>query len=158
MNQALRRSPLALAAALLLPAAQAAEWTALPDARLDQLRGGFSVGAGLMVSFGIMRSVTVNGVTTQAGFEIAHLGSITAAQAEQLARQATALNLTRVGPGNVFDAALVPGTPAIVIQNTLDNQHIQSSTRIDAVSNGMSLLKGMRLLDTLNQAPGAAAR
>jgi hypothetical protein len=98
-----------------------------------------------------------SGGTTSCG-KCPDLGSITSAQAEHLARQAAALGITQVGPGNSYQAGAGPGVPALVIQNTLNDQHIQSRTEINAASNGMSLLKGMNLMETLNSAVGAATR
>lgn len=135
------------------------EWLALSDSKLDSMRGGYSVQPGLMVSFGIMRTVHINGVlTSSSGFQVGELRSLTAAQAEQLGRQTAALSLVQSGNGNSFATGLQPGSPAIVIQNTLNNQKIQSTTEINAVSNGMSILKGMNLNQTLNDALGAALR
>ncbi|MBY4896792.1 flagellin [Cupriavidus sp. AU9028] len=51
------------------------------------------------------------------------------------------LNLVQNGPGNRFDAASLAGTPATVIQNTLNNQSIQSLLTIDA---GVNTLQAFR--------------
>ena len=138
---------------------ESSEWLAIADSKLDNMRGGFSALPGVMVSFGILRTVHVNGVlTSQSGFQIADLRSISVAQAEQLSKQTGAMTLVQTGAGNLFDSGLKPGAPAIVIQNTLSNQKIQSLTEINATSNGMSLLKGLNTERTLSDALGAAAR
>ena len=140
-------------------AGESSEWLAIADSKLDSMRGGFSALPGVMVSFGILRTVHINGVlTSQSGFQIADLRSISVAQAEQLSKQTGAMSLVQTGAGNSFDSGLKPGAPAIVIQHTVSNQKIQSLTEINAASNGMSLLKGLNTERTLSDALGAAAR
>ena len=46
----------------------------------------------------------------------------------------------------------------MVVQNTLNVQTVQSVTEINAVSTGQSILKGINLNQTLNDALGAARR
>ena len=138
---------------------EGADWLALSDSKLDAMRGGFSVLPGIMVSFGILRTVHINGALVgSSGFQIADLRSISTGEAEQLARQTTAVSLVQTGPGNSFETVLRPGVPAIVIQNTLNNQKIQSITEINAASNGMSLMKSLNTAQTLSDALGAAAQ
>lgn len=138
--------------------ADGSEWLAASDSLLDAMRGGFLV-PGVMVSFGITRTVHINGMLASSfSFQVGDLGSINATQAAQLAQQTSAVSVVQNGPGNTFAAVLPAGSPAVVIQNTLSNQKIQSVTQIDVVSNGMSLLKNLNLNQTLSDALGAAAR
>ncbi len=51
------------------------------------------------------------------------------------------LNLVQNGPGNSFHPGALAGTPATVIQNTLNNQSIQSLLTIDA---GVNTLQAFR--------------
>ncbi|MBO4122370.1 flagellin [Cupriavidus gilardii] len=51
------------------------------------------------------------------------------------------LNLIQNGPGNSFNAGTLAGTPATVIQNSLNNQSIQSLLTIDA---GVNTLQAFR--------------
>ncbi|ALD92226.1 flagellin [Cupriavidus gilardii CR3] len=51
------------------------------------------------------------------------------------------LNLIQNGPGNSFNAGALAGTPATVIQNSLNNQSIQSLLTIDA---GVNTLQAFR--------------
>jgi hypothetical protein len=133
------------------------EWLAAADSQLETMRGGFSVGDGVMVSFGIVRTVRINDMlASSSGFQVGELRSMSAAQAEQLAKQTTSLSLVQSGAGNTFASGLAPGSPAIVIQNTLNDQRIQSLTQIDAVSNGMSILKGINLNQALSDALNAS--
>ena len=135
------------------------DWLAMSDGQLDEMRGGFSVQPGVMVSFGIMRTVQINGVlVSSSGFQIADLRSITAAQAEHLGKQTAAVSLIQNGAGNTFTTPFQAGIPAVVVQNTLNDQTIQSVTEINAASNGLSILKGINLNQTLNDALGAARR
>ena len=143
------------------PAQGATQWLALSDSKLDSMRGGFSAMPGVMVSFGITRTVLVNGVLAgSSGFQIADLRSISTAQAEQLARQTASINLVHIGAGNIGTPSGQPGIAGVawsplVIQNTLNDQKIQSTTEINAATNGLSILKTLNLNQTLNDALGA---
>ena len=135
------------------------DWLAMSDSQLDEMRGGFSVQPGVMVSFGIMRTVQRNGVlVSSSGFQITDLRSITGAQAERLSKQTAGVSLVHNGAGNTFTTPFQAGIPAVVVQNTLNVQPIQSVTEINAVSSGQSILKGINLNQTLNDALGAARR
>lgn len=169
-------------------------WLALSDHQLEQERGGFTDRSGLSVSFGIARSVTVNGFTTNFSFRLPDLGQLLAQtqaprqtsgrgngpvqvqsalgspQSPALIPQSPSADLPpqmmvdsmalpRViqhGPGNVLEAALPASSPALVVQNTLNNQAIQVVTQIDISTNGLSRLQGLNLLQTLTEAIGAA--
>lgn len=178
-------------------------WLAASNKTLNGMRGGFDFGAGLLVSFGVARSISVNGsmvVTTS--FTIPNLSMITPQQAAFVNQQLGALNLIQNGPGNTVQptatstplsspsfagsptpttvaassSPVVAGSPApspttitlgtatlstapingaalgTFIQNTLNNQNIQNQTVINASTNGLSMLKGMNFLNTLNSA------
>jgi len=177
-------TPLRLALALLLalaaatagaqpgnkaPAAPRATWMTVGDATLESMRGGFDLGGGLMVSFGISRAITVNGVLLAATtFNIPDVARITAVQAAALERQMNSTSLVQVGPNNsVVAASSVAGTAAgaaaapapaslpaaaTVVQNTLDNQLIQTRTLIDTTTNAMSLAKSINAAGALRDA------
>ena len=67
---------------------QGSLWLAASDRTLDQLRGGFDLGTGLLVSFGISRAVFINGqLITSTLFQIGDLSKLTAAQAVALSQQ-----------------------------------------------------------------------
>ena len=99
----------AIAARAIVKPAQGGEvWLAASNKTLDGMRGGFDIGAGLMVSFGVVRSIAINGnllVTTS--FNIADLSKITPVQATFINQQVGALNLIQNGPGNTVQ----PSTP-----------------------------------------------
>lgn len=126
-------------------------WMAVSDDTLDSQRGGFDLGAGLLVSFGITRSVYINGeLATQTTLNFGQLDKITAGQAMELSRQLSALNLVQNGPGNTVEGPL-GGMGGTVIQNTLSNQRITNQTVITTETNGMSLLKELNTAATLNE-------
>ncbi|MDM0044196.1 hypothetical protein QTH91_06855 [Variovorax dokdonensis] len=149
-----------LAAAAAWPALIEAEplvrhqeiWMAVSDRSLDSQRGGFDLGAGLLVSFGITRAAFVNGeLVAQTQLNFGQLDKITPMQAAELSRQMSALNLVQNGPGNSAPDTLGPmgGT---VIQNTLNNQNIANHTVINANTNGMSLMKDLNTATTITDA------
>lgn len=157
-----RRLTVGLCAFLLVSASQAQKhmlqppedsmWLAASDRALDQLRGGFDLGAGFMVSFGISRAVYINDqLITTMSFQLGDITKITPAQAAALGQQFTAqAQLAPNGPGNTVQ----PGSPAVpppaseapppasvvsplatVIQNALNNQTLRMQTVIQANTN-----------------------
>lgn len=142
------------------PPEDAPVWLAASDHQLAQQRGGFSLGQGLMVSFGVSRAVYVNGqLVTATSFQVNDLTRLSPAQAALLARQIPAqAQLVQNGPGNQLapDAALAPFTT--YIQNTLNDQTIRSQTVIQASTNGLAMIKNLNLQTTLNDALGNAIR
>ena len=143
---------LASAAALADPLKRTNEtWMAVSDDELESQRGGFDIGAGLLVSFGITRAVFINGeLATQTTLNFGQLDKITAGQAAELGRQLSALNLVQNGPGNTVEGPL-SGVGGTVVQNTLSNQRIANHTVINVGTNGMSLLKELNTAATLNE-------
>ena len=122
------------------------------NAQLDAMRGGFDSGNGLLASFGIDRVVYVNGsLATHTSVSVPDIGHMTAAQAHALAAVDGVLTVVQGGQGNT--AALAPsGAAATVIQNSLDGQHIQSLTTIDASVDHLDQFRSARLGDTLQGA------
>jgi hypothetical protein len=142
-----------LGLALCLPARADAVWEAVGDRTLDGLRGGFDVGGGLLVSFGITRAVYINGdLVTQTTLNFGRISELTPVQAAQLSQQMTALNLVQTGPGNSVDPGVLSTGAGTIIQNTLNNQHIVNQTVIDARSNAMGMIKNLNIQNTLNDA------
>jgi len=135
-------------------------WTASPDDQLAQMRGGFALTGELMVSFGIVRTVLVDGqVVSQTALHIPDLRSITAEQAQQLGRQSAGLGLVQSGPGNTFEPPRVAALPGLVIQNTQNNRQLQAITEITATANSMRMLQGINFNQALSDAlKGAVGR
>ena len=129
-------------------------WETVSDHTLDSLRGGFDLGSGLMVSFGITRSVYINGeLSAQTSLNFGQLAGLNAAQAALLGRQLGALNLVvQNGPGNSIAPDATGAAFATIIQNSLNNQHIVQQTVINASSNALGLIKNMNTQATVNDA------
>ncbi|WAC64079.1 hypothetical protein OVA13_04665 [Pseudoxanthomonas sp. SL93] len=160
-----------IAAAMLLPAGAqgqgsgsdsaprgglGAEWQPVDPARLAQMRGGFQLPSGMMLSFGIERVVYVNGeLTARIAVQIPDVRSITDQQAQSLAEFNRGV-VVQVGEGNRFDPAGIAG--GVVIQNTLDNQDINTATRVnvgvDTLGTFQDLNANGALTDALIRAPG----
>jgi Na+-translocating ferredoxin:NAD+ oxidoreductase RnfE subunit len=159
----MRAAPV-LAILLCLAAGRAAAdstlWTAVEDSTLDAMRGGFDFGNGLTVSFGIERAVYINGaLVTSTTLNVGDLARVTPEHAALVNRQAAAMNLVQNGPGNL--TTLSSGDlarPGTVIQNTLNNQQIQSQTIINATSNSLGLMKTLNTLTSLREALGNSVR
>ena len=144
----------------LAPPAEDSLWLAASNHTLANLRGGFDVGAGLMVSFGISRALYINGqLVSSTSFQVGDITKLTSAQAERLSQQVSPqAQVVQNGPGNMVDAnaAIVP--LAIYLQNTLNNQTIRNQTVIQATTSGLSQVKSMNLQATVNDAINNAIR
>lgn len=129
-------------------------WLAASNHTLDRQRGGFSLGQGLTVSFGISRAVYINGqLVTSTAFQINDLTRLSPAQAAALAQHIPAqAQLVQNGPGNTVEPGALAAPLAIYIQNTLNDQTLRSQTVIQASSNGLAMIKNLNLYTTLNDA------
>lgn len=163
--------PIALLCALLMAGASQAQdltpqpeedtlWLAASDRTLDQFRGGFDLGAGLVVSFGISRAVYVNGqLVTSTSFQVGDITRLTSTQASALNQQiASQTQVVKNGPGNSVDPGAVMIPLATYIQNTLNNQTIRNQTAIQATTNGLGIMKSLNLQTTLNDSITNALR
>lgn len=131
------------------------EWVPLPGERLQQLRGGFDLPSGLVVSFGIERVAYVGGeLVANASLNVPDLARMTPQQAQQLQRFARPL-LIQIGAGNRFGTgnALGAGT---IIQNTLDGQRVQSLTTVDVGVGSLGMFQDLNSFSALHEALIAA--
>ena len=132
------------------------EWQPVDPGRLAQMRGGFQMPSGMMLSFGIERVVLVNGeLTARIAVQIPDVARITPEQAQALADFNRGL-VVQIGEGNRFDPAQAAG--GLVIQNTLDDQDIRTLTRIDVGVDTLGAYQSLNasgaLTDALIRAPG----
>jgi hypothetical protein len=132
-----------------------ADWVPVSQETLDGMRGGFDVGNGLMASFGINRAVYVNGnLVTQTSFNVPDIAHMTATQASAMASALNAMSITQIGPNNAFDPSSLGLTSAgTVVQNTLDNQKIQTITTLNTSVNSLNAFRAANFQDALQQAP-----
>jgi hypothetical protein len=130
------------------------ELVALSQEKLDEVRGGFVTDGGLKISFGIERAVYLNGdLVTTTSLNIADLSKISGGQAQVTGDRAAVLALVQSGSRNVFMPGNVSASSAgMVIQSTLDNQKINTITRIDAVVNSSSILRSINLQSSMRSA------
>jgi hypothetical protein len=130
------------------------EWAAVSDEELGQARGGFDIGAGLNVSFGIVRTVTINGdLVNRTSFDLPDMSKITAEQAKIVSAAIAESGIVQNGSGNFVGAGarsqLAAGT---VIQNSLNDQQIQTLTIINAGVNSLGILKAINTQTALRDA------
>ena len=131
------------------------QWlAAVSDTNLEQMRGGFDTGSGLLVSFGIQRAVYINGnLVTTTSFNIPDVSKVTSTEAAMLGSTIGTTNVVQNGPGNTIQpGALSQAVAATVIQNSLNNQNIQNLTIIDTTTNSLGMLKSMNSQSTLRDA------
>ena len=140
------------------PAWASPDLVAVNENRLDNMRGGFDMGSGLVVSFGITREAFVNGtLVTSTSFNIPNIAQMTSQQAQMLAN-ANAGALVQNGLNNTVQPGGLPGLTGAVIQNTLSNQQIQALTTINTTVNSLAAFKSLNLGQTLNGALLSAVR
>lgn len=134
-------------------------WTPVPDSALEDVRGGFDLGGGMVVSLGVERLVSINGSTVASSqFSIADLSRITASEA-QLAREAVPqFAIVQNGAGNsaLPPAAGVQAMSALLIQNTMNDQAIRSQTTINASVSSQALLTAMNFEGSMRAALAGA--
>lgn len=120
----------------------------LDPAGLDALRGGYALPDGLVIGFGLERTVAVNGqtVVTQR-VDIPDLARITDAQARQLADLANGRTVQVGG-----STTITPGVGTLVIQNALDGQQIQAMTSLHTTVNTLRLLQDLNFSRSLGDA------
>lgn len=129
-------------------------WIPVDLGVLENLRGGFEVGGGLTVSFGFLRSVSINGeLVTSTQFNLPDVSRISAEQASAVSAAMAEARLVQVGAGNSVDAgAMANLSGATVVQNSLNDQLIQTTTVINTGVNSQSLFKAVNLQSVLNDA------
>lgn len=137
-----------------LGAFHANEWTPVSDQALDDLRGGYDVGQALTVSFGIIRSVTINGdLVTQTSFNLPDITKINAEQARVASLAIAETGVIQNGVGNILTDGVRTALPtSTVIQNTLNDQTIETLTIINAGVNSLGLLKFINTQNTVKDA------
>ena len=134
--------------------AEAPAWLTVSNKRLDKMRGGFDLGLGLMVSFGISRATYVNQeLVTSMTLQLGDLSKLTAVQAQHLSRQ---INLQpqviQNGSGNVVEAGVMSLPLGTYLQNTLNNQVLRTQTVIDITTNGLGMLKNSNFQTMMQEA------
>ena len=133
---------------------RADEWVAVSEQQLDSQRGGFDVGSGLAVSFGIIRTVMVNGdVVSKTSFNLPDVTQISPEQARIASAAIADSGLVQIGPNNFVAAGVRSdlGTGTL-IQNSLNDQHIKTLTIINTGVNSLGLLKALNTQTVLNDA------
>ena len=124
-------------------------------ARLDEVRGGFDLGGGLVASLGIQELAYINGnLVTSTNINIPNIGQITAQQATALASALSTANLVRNGPNNSAASSSLTQNAglATVIQNSLNNQSISTLTTLNISVNTLEVLHELNLQSTLQGA------
>ncbi|SFS03960.1 hypothetical protein SAMN05216570_1774 [Dyella sp. OK004] len=132
-------------------ASEVAQWSPVSAGRLDDMRGGFDLGNGLVASLGIDRAVYINGaLVTSTKIDIPDIAHITTAQASALASATGATTVVQNGPGNSFDPSAFSHTvAATVVQNTLNNQNISTVTTMSISVNNLTMFRGLNLQQSL---------
>jgi len=123
---------------------------------LASIRGGFDLGDGLEVSFGIQRAVYVDGnLVTYLNVSIPDIAHITAQQATSLAEALGTIDV-QVGSGNTFTPSTTQGGAASVAQNVTQTvtQALAQGASGSAVGNVGSASAGSA---SSTQASGAGA-
>lgn len=120
---------------------------------LDATRGGFVTPAGLTVSLGIERLVLLNGeVVARSNVQIADIARLDAAQAQQTRAALSSVNLLQNGADNMNAAPMSTPLGGTVVQNSLNNQHIDTRTVINSSVNSIGMLTTLNFQGTIGNA------
>lgn len=122
---------------------------------LDEIRGGFELqGSGLKFSIGIERAVFINGNLVASTVLVPKdlqqaTGGGSVASAQPVGATG-ALGIIQNGTGNnISTQQISPNLAGTVIQNTLNDQKIQSVTTINASVNSLQTLRTMSVHNTI---------
>jgi hypothetical protein len=111
------------------------DWIAVDDSQLEQARGGFDAGNGMLVSLGVERLVSINGtVVASTHFSIPDMTQLSAAEAQRASDTLA----------------------AVLVQNSLNDQAIRSQTTIDTTVANLALLKAVNFESSLREALNSA--
>jgi hypothetical protein len=135
-----------------------ADWPPVSDSRLDQARGGFDAGNGLLLSLGVERLVSINGnLVASSNFSIADVTKMSAAEARMASDALSAVTVVQNGAGNMLQPDLaLQGMGGLLIQNSLNDQMIRSQTTISTTVNSLSMLKNLNFEGSLRDALSSA--
>jgi hypothetical protein len=126
------------------------------DGRLDKLRGGFVGPGGLNLTFGIERVVYVNGVLqSTTALRVEDLGRLHGGSAGTVAvlPPGSTVAVIQNGGGNAVAANALPAsTLGTEVQNSLNNQNLQTVTTINATVNSLQSLQGLRMQHSMQEA------
>ena len=127
---------------------------ALDTASLDEIRGGFEMaGSGLKFSIGIERAVYINGNLTANNVlnpkDIQSIAGGTSVAGAAPTVPSTGALIVQNGAGNSVASQISQNSAATVIQNTLNDQKIQSVTTISATVNSMQMARAISLQNAI---------
>ena len=139
-----------LLSALAPAVASQEDWEPVSTEVLEETRGGFTTPAGLEVSLGIQRIVTINGdVVARSSLQIADVRAMTSAEALSAQEALGVTTLVQNGAGNSFTGDGISGT---FIQNSLSDQIIRTQTVISSTVNSSALLKDLNFNQSVRDA------
>ncbi|MFC3458529.1 MULTISPECIES: hypothetical protein [Massilia] len=125
---------------------------------LDEARGGFLVADGLLVTLGIERMVSINGnVVERNELQLGDIGKLAQGNGLVSNEALGELRLIQNGVASALrgdaNASLLGGT---IIQNTLNDQLINSQTTLNATVNTAGMLRALNFAEGLNNALSTA--
>jgi hypothetical protein len=133
---------------------EAPVWLTVSNQQLDKMRGGFDLGLGLLVSFGITRATYINQeLVTSMTFQLGNISKLTALQAQRLSQQINlAPQVIQNGVGNLVESGVMNLPLGTYLQNTLDNQVLRTQTVIDIQTNGLGMMKNFNFQAMMQEA------
>jgi hypothetical protein len=147
--------------------AGATRWVQVSADTLDRLRGGYQTDSGLTIAFGLTRTVSVDGqvvaqtiLNVPAAGGLANAVGVNAVGVNAVGVNAAAANAFAATAGG---AALLPassgtrvslvplagGGTATIVQNSANNQTLQTQTAINATVSGLQTMRALSLQSAL---------
>jgi len=128
---------------------------AVSESALDEVRGGFEIPENLRASFSLTRAAYVNGErVAQDSVRVADIGNMTASEASALSQAFTTLVIQNGAANTITLPDLGPAS--LVIQNTLNDQHLVALTTLNVEVNTLGAFREFNFQDGLAQALGAS--
>lgn len=148
----------AMAAAPDTPAPPAfTAFNAVDSDTLDEARGGFLAGDGLMVSLGLERLVSINGsVVERTELQLGDIGKLARGEARLSTEAVGELRLIQNGDVRTMAADAQNLLGGTIIQNSLNDQLIRNQTSINATVNTAGMLRALNFGTSLNNALSTA--
>ena len=126
------------------------------DDLLDSVRGGFDLGNGFNISFGIERAVYINGtLVTNTGFYLNDISSLQSPmQLQSVVGKGVIESHSFAINDNASIAALTKLSEPLIIQNAVSGQSLKAVTTITAIVPSLLGLRSINLGETLQNALG----
>jgi hypothetical protein len=127
------------------------EWTVAGDQEIGGMRGGYVTEGGLQFSFGVEKSILVDGILKAShSLNVVQDGSGVPRLAPGQSPDGL-VKVVQIGPGNSFDPGTLGPGFFTVVQNSMDDKVITNLTKVQATLSVLGLCREIGQADALNR-------